>query len=586
MDPDSPISKSPSHSLLKLSTPLPNSGVGWSRNPIFYCHPASPAWNFDSISSSQSIVPRNLDSIGSSQSIVPQNLKISELPNGLSDPPEPLIPFNGTSMPIFSSSSQATSVNNTVRKATQDSTPVYSGSQVHLEIYSAYKALQIEAEATKWEYKVLREAYTKLANAVPRAFSLVSNPLGITDSHISDEQHSLPLEPSSKANFPGVTFKYWTKAKWDTADKEQKEVCTTDKKSASRGNTRASQGINVRLQFVEDQNGMPVDGFRATQMKSLARDIFALFASRDSAPKHWSKADLNIKNAYRAEMYRQFPELRCCENHWKVDKIATDTYSNWRRDNLESIQADNAPSSIKIEKAESTEPCDITAKRSRSLSLSESETELSNATTTKKTKLQAPNPNSGNPRASDASAMASTTSQDMNSDDISNSADVERTFGQSHEEDKTPMNDSDVATTPVEIVDPLFSLFERPSQPQSDSDPKRLDTPALGMNLPRPEIITNTPATTNNTPPHASGLDLPSINRPPAPPRKPAKLRPSKANTARNLCMREYLITHKDATKDEFNEFFKHLDQEALHKYELEALQLKQAAAPTKKKAT
>ncbi|KAH7917469.1 hypothetical protein BV22DRAFT_991877, partial [Leucogyrophana mollusca] len=90
-----------------------------------------------------------------------------------------------------------------------------------------------------------------------------------------------------------------------------------------------------RLLFVEDHDGKQVDGFRATQMRSSAREIFALFATRNMAPKHWSKADLGIKNSYRAEMYRQFPELRYCEHHWKVDKVATDIYSNWYRDNVE-----------------------------------------------------------------------------------------------------------------------------------------------------------------------------------------------------------------------------------------------------------
>lgn len=34
---------------------------------------------------------------------------------------------------------------------------------------------------------------------------------------------------------------------------------------------------------------------------------------------------------YRKEMYSFFPELRLCELDWKVNRLATETYSSWYR---------------------------------------------------------------------------------------------------------------------------------------------------------------------------------------------------------------------------------------------------------------
>ena len=97
-----------------------------------------------------------------------------------------------------------------------------------------------------------------------------------------------------------------------------------------RGNKRAANGENVLMSYVEDENGVGVDGHKATGMRSLMREIFAHLYSQGVHPRTWAKGDLIVQNFYRETMYRRFPELRLCEGSWKVDKIAIDNYSSWR----------------------------------------------------------------------------------------------------------------------------------------------------------------------------------------------------------------------------------------------------------------
>jgi hypothetical protein len=104
-------------------------------------------------------------------------------------------------------------------------------------------------------------------------------------------------------------------------------------------------GENDAFPFVEFNNGMPIDGHRLTQLRASSRAIWTYILSRNLAPETWGKASLPVQNYYRLEMYKQYPELRLCENHWKVDYIATKSYPGWYRtygniDTLELNQED------------------------------------------------------------------------------------------------------------------------------------------------------------------------------------------------------------------------------------------------------
>jgi hypothetical protein len=140
----------------------------------------------------------------------------------------------------------------------------------------------------------------------------------------------LPGVPSVKhEDYPSV--KFWYRHEWNSAENNQ----VAHIGAGAHGKTRAAQGENVTLKFIEDENGIIIDGFRATAMRRFARELWSSLNSVGKAPKTWGKVDAAVASQYRNEMERKFPELRLCDNSWKADFIATLNYPSWYNNNVE-----------------------------------------------------------------------------------------------------------------------------------------------------------------------------------------------------------------------------------------------------------
>jgi hypothetical protein len=96
-----------------------------------------------------------------------------------------------------------------------------------------------------------------------------------------------------------------------------------------RGKARSSQGINVMMLYVEEENGEIVNGHVASEIRKYARSVWVHIAKTCGAPAKWGDAGVKISQAYREHMYSRFPFLQFCELDWKVDLIATDNYPSW-----------------------------------------------------------------------------------------------------------------------------------------------------------------------------------------------------------------------------------------------------------------
>jgi hypothetical protein len=118
---------------------------------------------------------------------------------------------------------------------------------------------------------------------------------------------------------------------WKNQTKNIKGVTDPSKKTNVPGKTQAADGENVQMQYVVDEKGTPVDGFRAAEMRKVARSIWAEIASAGLAPDKWmTDAGLGVADHYNHEMQARFPELRLCDNGWKPEQIAKDYYPSWR----------------------------------------------------------------------------------------------------------------------------------------------------------------------------------------------------------------------------------------------------------------
>lgn len=118
-------------------------------------------------------------------------------------------------------------------------------------------------------------------------------------------------------------LKYWYKHEWTTAENSQVAMI------GAPGKAWASQGANVTLQFVEDENGDIIDGFRATAICKFSWEIWSGLGNIGKALKTWGKVDAKVAAEYRTEIGQKFPELWLCEGNWKADLIATLNYPSW-----------------------------------------------------------------------------------------------------------------------------------------------------------------------------------------------------------------------------------------------------------------
>jgi hypothetical protein len=174
--------------------------------------------------------------------------------------------------------------------------------------------------------------YETLARSVT-----IANPLALPFSMPSDPVSDLPLR---KDDYPDVRF--WMRQAWSEFTKNKGTSDLHQQRSGERGRSRAAQGVNVTMRYVEDEHGHTVDGHRASEMRKIARSIWVALANAGKAPAKWSQADLGSAESYRREMRRHFPELRLCDNDWKADLIASEHYPSWYSHHDKHVKLEDA----------------------------------------------------------------------------------------------------------------------------------------------------------------------------------------------------------------------------------------------------
>jgi hypothetical protein len=127
----------------------------------------------------------------------------------------------------------------------------------------------------------------------------------------------MPLE---QKDYPRV--KYWLATSW-TDSKAEKDVFTTGPKPEKKK--------HGTFWFLEDASGAPLSDERCTAVTKRARQIFAQLNASGAGAAKWGEIGNVGQDYYRNQMYSFFPDLRLCELDWKVNRLATETYSSWYR---------------------------------------------------------------------------------------------------------------------------------------------------------------------------------------------------------------------------------------------------------------
>jgi hypothetical protein len=100
------------------------------------------------------------------------------------------------------------------------------------------------------------------------------------------------------------------------------------------------------MRYIETAEGLIVDGFKASEMRSFARSIWLSFTELHIAPSKWGRCSIQTRRYYHREMGVRFPELLLCESDWKADQVATQIYSGWhgkwlKRQDSQEVQSDS-----------------------------------------------------------------------------------------------------------------------------------------------------------------------------------------------------------------------------------------------------
>ncbi|KAJ7676133.1 hypothetical protein B0H17DRAFT_1140110 [Mycena rosella] len=95
--------------------------------------------------------------------------------------------------------------------------------------------------------------------------------------------------------------------------------------------TQISDDKNSKLGFMEHKDGTPFTPIQIKAVRKAARQSFATLLEEGRAPPSWSHASSRATNIFRKDLLGEHPELGLCANHWKVDAVATEVYSQWSR---------------------------------------------------------------------------------------------------------------------------------------------------------------------------------------------------------------------------------------------------------------
>ena len=124
---------------------------------------------------------------------------------------------------------------------------------------------------------------------------------------------------------------YWKKEQWTAKLKRDASITDPNQSPRRKGASKAREGINVRMLYIEEENGNAIDGFRAKAIREFAKRIFQELLAHNLAPATWGQATMTALRYFLSEMAYQFTELRLCADGWKASQVAIDNYPSWQQ---------------------------------------------------------------------------------------------------------------------------------------------------------------------------------------------------------------------------------------------------------------
>ena len=200
--------------------------------------------------------------------------------------------------------------------------------------------------------------------------------------------HSLsePIKFNNRNDFPLVSV--WTSA-WAAHPLNKKKV-TQDVSLFRKTDVQTNPNNRSSMSYLQDSQGQPVTEMRAATICTTARGLFQHLRNQGMAPKTWSKRSDPAAQYFYREMIKFEPNFLMADDTWKLERLATDIYFNWSRQQKDNNDHDVKPevkveeiSSISVsgKKRKASLPAEIRtdaggSKKTKTLESSESETSV------------------------------------------------------------------------------------------------------------------------------------------------------------------------------------------------------------------
>ncbi|KAG1780069.1 hypothetical protein EV702DRAFT_1194835 [Suillus placidus] len=176
-----------------------------------------------------------------------------------------------------------------------------------------YRALELQIAKVTAERDTISAAYQYLASAVRL---LLNDPLQFDPASISTPASTIQRpKPDTHPN-----IRFWNKADYF----EWLELAEADN-AVGRG----------KLAFLEDENGDPISETTIDAIRKALRAAWSELLSCKLAPLTWGKLTASGGQLVNTLMENAFPLFKFANNGWKLDYLATMSYSSWRRHHMD-----------------------------------------------------------------------------------------------------------------------------------------------------------------------------------------------------------------------------------------------------------
>ncbi|KAJ3505412.1 hypothetical protein NLJ89_g7431 [Agrocybe chaxingu] len=198
-----------------------------------------------------------------------------------------------------------------------------AGNQVYGDLYDAYNKLRATHDQ-------LKESHTELRGDLKAALHQLSNASSSSTNSLS----AASLPKPKQDDYPKMRF--WTQREYATfSNTKKKAAAVVDPTSgpARRGGARLAQtGENVATEYIENEDGISVDGKTAEAIRAHIRSIFRQLIQDKKIkklPEKWSNVTTMERRYIFHEIYHEYPDMRLCQNDWKADFLVSRVLSQW-----------------------------------------------------------------------------------------------------------------------------------------------------------------------------------------------------------------------------------------------------------------